>query len=261
MKSIFSIVLLSSLVLLSGCDRATSPNAIEEAHNTFQKGNYATSSLLLKNILRNKPTDIDARILLAQNHLKQGLFINAEKELSIVLKDNTEMSDAIGLYFEALYGLNDSLQIIELWKVNKGNISTAEKAKVAPIVAISMAKMDLIEEAKVLIKSSTSWAKQSNNSKAIIVSEAIQSSFSSSLSKQNKIVKLVNGCNKVPSHWILCHMAANGQFSNKNFEGAINLLEPLVKKLPYYITPVIRLTESYIKHNDYERANQYLNAS
>ena len=261
MKNIFSIVLLSSsLTLLSGCDKAISTNTLEEAQNTFQEGNYATSSLLLKNILREKSTNIDARILLARNHLKQGLFLNAEKELNIVIKDPTTIPKVIELYFEALFGLNDSLQIIEFWRDNKANISIAVKAKIVPIVSISMVKMDLIKEAKALIKSGTTWAKQSNDSQSIIISEAIQSSFSNTLSNQDKITQLVNGCKKIPNNWVLCYMAANGQFSNKDYEGSIALLEPLVKSLPYYIPPSIQLTESYIKSHDYKLADQFLNA-
>lgn len=83
-----SLVFASSLIL-SGCDQFTQyseQELIQRAKDFEDKGNLKGSIIELKNALQKNPNNPQARLLLGQIYLKQGMGHEAEKELSRAAK-------------------------------------------------------------------------------------------------------------------------------------------------------------------------------
>ncbi|MFQ5756762.1 MAG: XrtA/PEP-CTERM system TPR-repeat protein PrsT, partial [Acidiferrobacterales bacterium] len=76
------VLLLATLIVLSGCESFTSAETrIERAKESVAQGEYRTAMIELKKALQSKPSNQEARLLLGQISLAMGNAAAAEKEL------------------------------------------------------------------------------------------------------------------------------------------------------------------------------------
>lgn len=78
-------LILASSLIISGCDpfnQYTEQELIQRAKDFEDKGNLKASIIELKNALQKNPNNPQARLLLGQIYLKNGMGHEAEKELS-----------------------------------------------------------------------------------------------------------------------------------------------------------------------------------
>jgi putative PEP-CTERM system TPR-repeat lipoprotein len=259
MMKIYFLVVATFILLVSGCSKETIKDQLVNAQSSIKAQDFTKAKILLKGILKDSPTNIQARSLLAGVYNKQGSFLDAEKEWDKAIHDGIEISSIIIPYFETLYGLNDSLHIIKMWKENADKLDKNIKSYTAPITALSLMKLNENNKGQQLLLESVNWAKESKDDDSVIISTALQAAFSKK-NTTDKINSLINACKTVPTHWIVCLLAANVQFSNKDYTEAAVSLEHVVNLLPDFYPPKILLAESYLKSNNEEKASFYLNA-
>jgi len=253
---LFTIII--SLFTITSCSKAPIAEQLANAKTAIDSNDNNKATLLLKNILKDKPNNTQARVLLANAYNNLGIFINAEKEWDKAIENNAAWSPIITPYFETLYALKDSLEIIKVWQENSISLPDSIKADAAPIVALSFMRVNKPAESQKLFEQSISWAKSAKSLNAIIINQALWSAVLAD-NRADKIIHLSNACNKVPSHWVICSLTANVQLAQKDFINAAKTLEHLVELRPNYVQSVILLTESYVKSNNTDKALYYLN--
>lgn len=77
---------ISLVLAIAACsDNKTTKQYLEEAKQSIAASNYSKAIVELKNAVRQSPDNAELRYLLGDAYLKQGYFLNAEKELERAL--------------------------------------------------------------------------------------------------------------------------------------------------------------------------------
>ena len=76
-----------ALILVFGCGKQQSEDEmLLEAKQKFTEGQYKSSNVILKNIVKSNQNNNKARLLLADSYMKLGQYRFAEKRVSIRFK-------------------------------------------------------------------------------------------------------------------------------------------------------------------------------
>lgn len=75
-----SALALALLLALSGCGKSPEQH-LADGKAFFQKADYKAAVIELKSVLQERPTDMEARLLLAQSHYQLEAYADAQKEL------------------------------------------------------------------------------------------------------------------------------------------------------------------------------------
>ena len=89
---LFTIFVLTLVLLSAGCNRTSRDELIEEGSRKVQEKNYRGAVVLYKSVLEKDQHDLRARFLLADAYLRAGRFDLAEKELAQVADQDPEYS-------------------------------------------------------------------------------------------------------------------------------------------------------------------------
>ena len=83
-KTVFTALLITVSVFLS--NNVLSADYVKDARQYLEQGNYKAAMIQLKNQLKQKPKDAEARYLLGIVYLKSDNIKGAEKELTQAYK-------------------------------------------------------------------------------------------------------------------------------------------------------------------------------
>lgn len=95
MTALFTICLLFAVNCLAS-------NYIEDAEQYYKKGEFKAAIIQLKNQLKEKPQDAQARLFLGKIHLTMGNFKQADKEISRAYQLDQSSDDIVLTYAELL---------------------------------------------------------------------------------------------------------------------------------------------------------------
>src|SRR4030095_1765038 len=84
-------ILFSVLIAVAGCDTFMSTKArAERARQELAQGNFGAAAIDLRNVLKEEPGDIAARLMLVSLLLKTGDVATAEVELDRAVQKSTD---------------------------------------------------------------------------------------------------------------------------------------------------------------------------
>ncbi len=99
-KTVLATLVLTTLIICSG--QALSADYVNEAKVYLEKGEFRAAIIQLKNQLRNKPKDAQARYLLGTAYLKSGQLSGAKKEFQRAYSLNPESPEYSLTYAQLL---------------------------------------------------------------------------------------------------------------------------------------------------------------
>lgn len=106
-------ILISSLLVVSGCNQKTTPKAsLEAAQVAAASGDFAAASIHLKNVLAAKPEDAESRITLGKVYLGMGEFGLAESDLRKGIELGGDKKIAVPLLLESLLMQSDFQKVV-----------------------------------------------------------------------------------------------------------------------------------------------------
>ncbi len=90
-RKIIAVMGLSGL-LTFGCTTETNEERFEKAKSDFDSGAYDVTAINLKDIIREEPTFLEARMLLLETYLKTSQIFNAKREATRILENASQLS-------------------------------------------------------------------------------------------------------------------------------------------------------------------------
>lgn len=255
-KQIVKVVFLA--LLITACSELSTSELLVKAKGTYQEKNYAETIILTKNVIRNTPNSIEARILIADSYYQLGFFLDAEKEYSKAQELGASLEKIITNYSRALYGSDDYQVIIDLWTKNKDSLSDVKKAEVAPIVSLSYLKQSNTQKSFEIANASNELAIKSGVQELIDVNSALSNTYKQPIDIHTTISELSKACLTYDEQWISCYMLANAYFSQGQYDNAAEIFEKVLNSKPNYNPIIIRLADSYVRGSDDEKANRFV---
>jgi len=118
-KSIITSTLLLALII-AGCSEPKSAQQLIISGNEFaNERNFSSAIIEYKNAIRLEPKNAQARFVLANAYLRQGSYLNAEKELTRALELGIDFEDVATQLARVKTGLNKVDEVYQL--VERGN--------------------------------------------------------------------------------------------------------------------------------------------
>ncbi len=118
-------LVLLMLAALSACGRSAEGD-LQAASEAMNNENYDKAIVLLKNIVRDNPQDIQSRYLLGKANLAIGDFASAEKNLDFAYRRGKQGSDVLSSLAMALYRNESYNELQDLLSDVDENSSTAQ---------------------------------------------------------------------------------------------------------------------------------------
>ncbi|MHB1213892.1 MAG: XrtA/PEP-CTERM system TPR-repeat protein PrsT [Thiobacillus sp.] len=144
-----TLLILALSVPLGGCDataRLTEQEHIQRAKDFEDKGNLQGSIVELKNAIQKKPDSPQARLLLGQVYLKNGMGSEAEKELNRAEKLGVNRESIKPQLGEALLLMGEYKRVLD--EINPGEqTSKTNRARIDQIRAEALIKQGQIKDA------------------------------------------------------------------------------------------------------------------
>ncbi|MFT6412605.1 MAG: putative PEP-CTERM system TPR-repeat lipoprotein [Glaciecola sp.] len=146
-----ALLLLTTLIGLSGCQKKTSEQHISAAKDFVVNGDQKSAIVELKNAIQVDPKQAEARFELGNLYLGQNNYQAAEKELNRAMELGYSPAKIIPLLARAYQrtGANTALEQIEH---DMAELTSVEKAEVGYYKAQSLIQLNKTDEASVLIK-------------------------------------------------------------------------------------------------------------
>jgi putative PEP-CTERM system TPR-repeat lipoprotein len=146
-----AVILLTTLIGLSGCQKKTSEEHISAAKDFVVNGDQQSAIVELKNAIQADPQQAEARFELGNLYLGQNNYQAAEKELNRAMELGYSPAKTIPLLARAYQrtGANTALEQI---KHDLAELTSVEKAEVGYYKAQSLIQLDKTDEAFALIK-------------------------------------------------------------------------------------------------------------
>jgi len=82
-------------ILLCGCNNESTEERFAKAKKEFSTGAYNLSAINLKDIIREEPGFVDARVLLVETYLKTSQFFNAKREVTRILESGAQLDKQV----------------------------------------------------------------------------------------------------------------------------------------------------------------------
>lgn len=255
---IYKISILISILISVGCNKISPEEQLKNAEIEYKKNNFQTVIIQMKNLIRDKPENKDARLLSANSNYQVGLFLNAEKEYNKATELGISNDLISNFYVKTLYGNEDFNGIIAFWNKNNSQLTLAQKAEIAPVVSLAYLNQGKYQESFDVAISGKSWAVESNIEKLLTVNSAYVNTFNKPQNTERTIIELTAACDKYPSEWIICSLLANTLSSENKFSEAATVLETILKNKPNYNKLVFQLAENHVKAENYTLAKPYI---
>lgn len=160
---IISIIACSNY--LAGCgDSTTKEERLQNATGFYEKNEYQSSIIELKNVLQSDQHNKQARLLLGKIYLEQGAYANAEKELSRAYRLQKSNDKSFKLYTKALLKLESYDELTALLAEQNKIPKTDIREEIALVTQLLMLIQQSDEEkAKALITSDAFESLQSDD--------------------------------------------------------------------------------------------------
>ncbi len=254
------IYLLLSLVVLSGCNKISPEEQLAKAHQEYNVKNYSASIIQLKNLIRDEPENIDARLLMANSQYQLGNFLNAEKEYVKAIELGVNNDKIAHFYTNALYALDDNIGVTQYWEQVSPHLNLENKTKLAPVVSLAYLSQGKGQESFDVAKLGKERAIELGLADLIKINTAVANSFNQPSDINRTIKELSEACGSYPERWIVCNLHANALFSEKKYSEAATVFEKILKEKPNHTLLVVKLADSYVRAEDTEKAELYVNA-
>ncbi len=244
------------IVFISSCSKVSIEEKLHNAEIEFKEKNYKSVVIQLKNIIKDFPQNVGARLLLGKTYYELGSFLSADKEFNLVLKNSVNIEELLPEYVSNLYGLDDAVGIIDFWALHQSTLTADSKAELAPVVALAYLNRGNFITSKEVALNGLVWAQETDNLKLIYINSVFRDVFASSDKLTVHKEKLTQACSEHPEEWILCSLAANASYISKDFSEAAKTLENILIQKPNHFLMLIKMADSYLQDNDFVRARK-----
>jgi putative PEP-CTERM system TPR-repeat lipoprotein len=237
---------------LTGCSQQSADELVLNAQQKIAEGQNSEGIIELKNALQKTPNNAQARFLLGKMYIERGAAVAAEKELELALKLGFERNEVLPLLTKAYNLQFKSQKIIDLVSENK-NLDPTVETSLLLYQALAHFQLDNAATAKQLINQATELSAESVYSKLGSAYLAFSNSqLNDSLAKTDEILALRPDLTEA--------VILKGQLAtlNKNYPLAVESFEKYHQLLPDMILGRVFLANAYIKNEQYNEAEQYL---
>jgi putative PEP-CTERM system TPR-repeat lipoprotein len=150
-KSKLAVQVLLLTTILLGCgDNTTSAEYIKEARTALNDGKNSEAIINLKNVLKSEKNNAEARFLLGSIYAQQGLWIEAEKELSRAKEYGYVQEELFLLLAKSHYNMSDSAAVKDLL-VYSGEFSDKTTTAVKAFLAMAYLKENDLPRGKIAL--------------------------------------------------------------------------------------------------------------
>ncbi|WP_289028368.1 XrtA/PEP-CTERM system TPR-repeat protein PrsT [uncultured Paraglaciecola sp.] len=139
------------LGLMAGCGKQSSDEYIQEAKQYLAEDNSAAAIVALKNAVKTAPKSAQARYELGRVYVIQKQYESAEKELNRALEYGFEASKVLPLLTQA-YQNTGAYSALSKIEHEQAGLTSVEKAEIGYFKVVSLARLDNVTEAKLLIE-------------------------------------------------------------------------------------------------------------
>ncbi|MBQ4829557.1 PEP-CTERM system TPR-repeat protein PrsT [Alteromonas sp. MMG017] len=233
-------VFIFSVILLSACSEKSSKEYIDIASKHQSDGNYQAASIALKNAIKQDSNNVDAREMLGDVYLHQGLYSAAEKELSRANTDSSKVSLAESLLWQEKFA-----EIRELTVSN-----SLEKSALIEELNIYKA-IALIREGNSL-KSLEKFASLADTAKQPEVSN-LASAYIAGLNNNidRATTDAKNSLQYRPNYLPALQFKSKVEIQQKQWTDAINTLNILLSLRPADYKIKLQLSDALINNGDF----------
>ncbi|MEO9943811.1 XrtA/PEP-CTERM system TPR-repeat protein PrsT [Paraglaciecola sp.] len=139
------------LGIMAGCGKQSSEEYIQEAKQYLEEDNSAAAIVALKNAVKTAPKSAPARYELGRVYVIQKQYESAEKELNRALEYGFEASKVLPLLTQA-YQSTGAYSALSKIEHEQAGLTSVEKAEIGYFKVVSLARLDNVTEAKLLIE-------------------------------------------------------------------------------------------------------------
>ncbi|MFT2089580.1 XrtA/PEP-CTERM system TPR-repeat protein PrsT [Paraglaciecola sp. 2405UD69-4] len=139
------------LGLMTGCGKQTSEEYIQDAKQYLEQDNASAAIVALKNAVKADPKSATARFELGQVYLAQKQYESAEKELNRALEYGFDGSEVLPLLAQA-YQNTGAYSALSKIEHEQAGLTTAQKAEIGYFKVVSLARLNKVDEARLLIE-------------------------------------------------------------------------------------------------------------
>jgi putative PEP-CTERM system TPR-repeat lipoprotein len=240
------------ILALSGCSQKSAEELVLDAQQKIAAGQNSAGIIELKNALQKAPNNPQARFLLGKMYIERGAAAAAEKELKQALKLGYEKNEVLPLLASA-YNLQFKNQDIIDLVSESINIDPTIETSLLLYRALAYFQLDKAAKAKQMIAQANELSAESVYSKLGSAYLAFSNSqLNDSLAKTDEILALQPELTEA--------LLLKGQLAtlNKNYPLAVESFEKYHRLLPDMILGRVFLANAYIKNQQYNEAEQYL---
>jgi putative PEP-CTERM system TPR-repeat lipoprotein len=243
---------LALILVLSGCSQKSAEELVLDARQKIAAGQNSAGIIELKKALQKDSDNGQARFLLGKAYVDRGAAAAAEKELKQALKLGYEKNEVLPSLASAYNLQFKNQEIIDL--VSKStNLDPIVETSLLLYQALAYFQLDKAEKAKQSIVQANDLSAESVYSKlGIAYLDFSNSQLNNSLTKTDEILTLQPDLTEA--------LLLKGQLAtlNKNYPLAVESFEKYQKLLPDMILGRVFLANAYIKNQQYNEAEQYL---
>lgn len=139
------------LGIMAGCGKQSSEEYIQEARQYLEEDNSAAAIVALKNAVKTEPKSAQARYELGRVYVAQKQYESAEKELNRALEYGFEPAKVLPLLTQA-YQSTGAYSAMSKIEHEQAGLTSVEKAEIGYFKVVSLARLDKVTEAKLLIE-------------------------------------------------------------------------------------------------------------
>ncbi|MBA6372149.1 PEP-CTERM system TPR-repeat protein PrsT [Colwellia sp. BRX8-4] len=261
MKNIIRCVFIATLVLfITSCNKISSSERLNNAQQEYKNHNYPAVIILLKNFIRDKPNNKEARILMAKSHYQLGNFLDAEKEYLRAIDLGVNIEEISYFYVTTLYAIEDHIGVTNFWEQNISILTNRQKADIAPVVSLAYLHQTSSQKSFEVATKGKDIASDLNNPELIMLNTAIANSYIKPANIDNTIKELKVACESYPTRWVICELLANALFSEDKFSQSAEVLKNIIANKPNHTMLVIKLADSYVRAENTDKAWEHINA-
>jgi putative PEP-CTERM system TPR-repeat lipoprotein len=250
MKIFCLILILSSLLIISGCSKNTSDEYIALAETNIQQNDIPTAIIELKNAIGVNPQDPRSRFMLGNLYAESGRAVAAEKELTRASKLGYEPNEVLPVLAK-VYSLQ--FKHAEIIKLVEDSRNIAPEVSTSLLLYKALAHFQLSEpyKAKKAVADANEISSDSIYSKlGSAYVDFSNKQIATSLEKINEILK-------AQPDFADAHLL-KGQLTSVSDDkvGSVKSFEQYKSLLPDTYQSRVLLANAYIKNNQFEEAEK-----
>ncbi len=239
--------------VLQGCTPAkTSNEKISQAESLLNSSDYGAAAIKLKNLLKDEPKHIEARIMLGKSYMLLGDYEAAAKELSFALKYGAEPTNVLPHLTKVLYVLDRNAELLDL--VGSHTLDTLSSVT-SFYTGLAYIKVGDEKAAEKAFNESVTVEPQ--NEYSILATIYLEIQNGDIEVAKSALEKLLS---EQPNYTDALLLNAQLAYGEGKFERAAKTLDSYLKLLPFDVKSKFMLTDSYIKLENYEQASKVIDS-